>query len=55
MPQLVNEWGRRLNIKLSPHDLRRFFATPARIVQVAGSWENPKPSKNTPATSNSAT
>ena len=46
MRQLVNEWGRRLNIKLSPHDLRRSFATlatilgaPTRIVQVAGRWE----------------
>jgi len=40
-------WGRRIGIRLSPHDLRRTFATlstifgaPSRVVQVAGGWSD---------------
>jgi integrase len=43
---IVKKWGKDLGIKLSPHDLRRTFATlatlngaPNRIVQVAGRWK----------------
>lgn len=42
---IVKRWGISIGIKLSPHDLRRTFATlatiygaPTRIVQVAGRW-----------------
>lgn len=42
---MVKSWGRKIGIKLSPHDFRRSFATlavifgaPTRIVQVAGRW-----------------
>lgn len=41
------KWGKLLNIKLSPHDARRTFATvstimgaPSRVVQVAGRWSD---------------
>lgn len=44
---LVRRWGERVGIKLSPHDLRRTFATlatrngaPTRVVQVAGRWSS---------------
>jgi integrase len=44
---IVEWWGLRLGMKLSPHDLRRTFATlstifgaPSRIVQVAGRWSS---------------
>jgi integrase/recombinase XerD len=44
---IVKKWGVRLGMKLSPHDLRRSFATlatifgaPSRVVQVAGRWED---------------
>jgi integrase len=43
----VRKWGQRIGIKLSPHDLRRSFATlstifgaPSRVVQAAGRWSN---------------
>lgn len=42
---IVKAWGRKIDIKLSPHDFRRSFATlsvifgaPTRVVQVAGRW-----------------
>jgi len=42
---MVKRWGLGIGIKLSPHDLRRSFATlstlfgaPSRVVQVAGRW-----------------
>jgi len=42
---IVKKWGLELGIKLSPHDLRRSFATlattfgaPTRLVQEAGRW-----------------
>ena len=44
---IVKRWGQRIDIKLSPHDLRRSFATlstifgaPSRVVQVAGRWSD---------------
>jgi len=44
---IVKRWGLRLGIKLSPHDLRRTFATlttifgaPSRVVQEAGRWSS---------------
>jgi len=44
---IVKKWGVRLGFKLSPHDLRRSFATlatifgaPTRMVQIAGRWNN---------------
>lgn len=44
---IVRAWGRKISIKLSPHDFRRSFATistqngaPSRIVQAAGRWSN---------------
>lgn len=44
---IVYKWGTLLGIKLSPHDLRRSFATlatifgaPSHIVQVAGRWSD---------------
>lgn len=44
---IVKKWGKGIEIKLSPHDLRRSFATlatifgaPSRIVQAAGRWSN---------------
>jgi len=44
---IVKRWGVRLGIKLSPHDLRRTFATlttifgaPSRVVQEAGRWSS---------------
>lgn len=44
---IVKGWGRRIGIKLSPHDLRRSFATlstifgaPSRLVQIAGRWQS---------------
>jgi integrase/recombinase XerD len=43
---IIKKWGKDIGIKLSPHDLRRTFATlsslngaPTRIVQVAGRWK----------------
>lgn len=44
---IVRKWGLRIGIKLSPHDLRRSFATlstifgaPSRVVQAAGRWSD---------------
>ena len=44
---MVKRWGLNIGIKLSPHDLRRSFATlstifgaPSRVVQVGGRWSN---------------
>ena len=44
---IVKKWGVAIGLKLSPHDLRRSFATlstifgaPSRIVQEAGRWAN---------------
>lgn len=44
---IVRRWGEKLGFRLSPHDLRRSFATlstkagaPSRLVQVAGRWSN---------------
>ena len=44
---IVKRWGLRIGIRLSPHDLRRSFATlatifgaPSRIVQQAGRWSS---------------
>lgn len=44
---IVAKWGESLDIKLSPHDLRRSFATlatlygaPSRTVQLAGRWSS---------------
>ena len=43
----VRRWGEKLGFKLSPHDLRRTFATissrsgaPSRLLQVAGRWSS---------------
>lgn len=45
--QLVNKWGADLGFALSPHDLRRSFATlstvfgaPSRLVMEAGRWSS---------------
>jgi site-specific recombinase XerC len=44
---VVRKWGVRIGLKLSPHDLRRSFATlstifgaPSRVVQAAGRWSD---------------
>ena len=44
---IVKQWGRVIGIKLSPHDLRRTFATiateagaPERILMEGGRWSN---------------
>jgi integrase/recombinase XerD len=44
---IVRRWGEKLGFRLSPHDLRRSFATlstkngaPSRLVQVAGRWSS---------------
>lgn len=44
---IVRKWGQAIGVKLSPHDLRRSFATlstifgaPSRVVQVAGRWSD---------------
>jgi len=44
---IVRKWGLRIGMKLSPHDLRRSFATlstifgaPSRVVQAAGRWSD---------------
>ncbi len=44
---IVKEWGKKINIKLSPHDLRRSFAVlateagaPERIIMEGGRWSN---------------
>jgi len=44
---IVRKWGNAIGVKLSPHDLRRSFATlstifgaPSRLVQAAGRWES---------------
>lgn len=44
---IMKRWGERLGFRLSPHDLRRTFATlttlngaPTRIVQIAGRWQS---------------
>jgi len=44
---IVKDWGVKLGIKLSPHDLRRTFATlateagaPERVLQEGGRWSN---------------
>jgi len=46
--QIVRQWGIAIGIKLSPHDLRRSFATlatelmgaPERILMEGGRWSN---------------
>ena len=45
MNTIMRYWGKSLGFKISPHDLRRSFATlttilgaPSRVVQVAGRW-----------------
>lgn len=46
--QIVRQWGLKIGIKLSPHDLRRSFATlatelmgaPERILMEGGRWSN---------------
>jgi integrase/recombinase XerC len=47
LTDIIRAIGRNADIKLSPHDLRRTFATlailmgaPSRLVQVAGRWSN---------------
>jgi len=47
LQKIVEGWGLSIGIKLSPHDLRRSFATlatifgaPSRMVQVAGRWSD---------------
>jgi integrase/recombinase XerD len=44
---IVRRWGEKCGFTLSPHDLRRSFATlstkngaPSRLVQLAGRWSN---------------
>lgn len=44
---IFRKWGLRIGLKLSPHDLRRSFATlstifgaPSRVVQAAGRWSD---------------
>lgn len=44
---IVRKWGKKIDLKLSPHDLRRSFATlstifgaPSRVVQAAGRWSD---------------
>ena len=44
---IVRYWGNSIGVKLSPHDLRRSFATlttifgaPSRVVQSAGRWSD---------------
>lgn len=44
---IFRKWGLKLGMKLSPHDLRRSFATlstifgaPSRVVQAAGRWSD---------------
>jgi integrase/recombinase XerD len=44
---IVRKWGERIGVKMSPHDLRRSFATlstifgaPSRVVQAAGRWSD---------------
>lgn len=44
---IIKKWGKNINLTLSPHDLRRTFATlsiqsgaPTRLVQVAGRWQS---------------
>lgn len=46
---IVRRWGEKIGIRLSPHDLRRSFATlssrngaPSRLVQIAGRWSDLK-------------
>lgn len=45
--KIVGYWGKRIGIKLSPHDLRRTFVevsirqgAPDRLVQLAGRWQD---------------
>lgn len=45
--RIVLNWGKKIDIKLSPHDLRRTFATlatisgaPSRLLQAAGRWSD---------------
>ncbi len=47
LQRIVKKWGLRLGVRLSPHDLRRTFATlatifgaPSRVVQEAGGWSS---------------
>ena len=47
LQQVVEGWGERIGVRLSPHDLRRSFATlatiygaPSRVVQEAGRWSS---------------
>jgi site-specific recombinase XerC len=47
MQTTIKRWGYSIGVKLSPHDLRRSFATlatifgaPSRVVQVGGRWSN---------------
>lgn len=44
---VVSKWGKQIDLKISPHDLRRSFATlstifgaPSRVVQAAGRWSD---------------
>lgn len=44
---IVRRWGEKLGFRISPHDLRRTFATlstrngaPSRLVQIAGRWSS---------------
>lgn len=44
---IFRKWGNKIGLKLSPHDLRRSFATlstifgaPSRVVQAAGRWSD---------------
>ena len=44
---IVKKWGLKIGLKLSPHDMRRSFATlstifgaPSRVVQAAGRWSD---------------
>lgn len=47
--RIVFYWGKKINLDLSPHDLRRTFATlatiagaPSRLLQIAGRWSDIK-------------
>lgn len=47
LTNIIKSWGSRIGIKLSPHDLRRTFATlsteagaPERVLMAGGRWES---------------
>ena len=47
LQRVVFYWGKEIGVKLSPHDLRRTFATlatiagaPSRLLQAAGRWSD---------------